>query len=60
MPGVQGDLLSWTASGQLAEALRAHDALIADEVLATSISESNGATDFTDEELGFGFALAKA
>ncbi len=51
--------LSWSASGPMADALRAHDALIADEVLATSISESDGASDFTDEELGFGFALAK-
>ena len=52
--------LSWSASGPMADALRAHDSLIADEVLATSISESDGASDFTDEELGFGFALAKA
>ncbi|KRC63457.1 isoleucine--tRNA ligase [Aeromicrobium sp. Root236] len=52
--------LSWTASGQMADALRAHDALIADEVLATSITEAAGASDFTDEELGFGFTLAKA
>jgi len=52
--------LSWSASGPMADALRAHDSLIADEVLATSISESDGASDFTDAELGFGFALAKA
>lgn len=52
--------LSWSASGPMADALRAHDALIADEVLATSITESDGVSDFTDDELGFGFALAKA
>jgi isoleucyl-tRNA synthetase len=52
--------LSWSASGPMADALRAHEGLIADEVLATSIGEVDGAADFTDEELGFGFALAKA
>ncbi len=52
--------LTWSASGPMADALRAHDGLIADEVLATSISEDAGASDFTDEELGFGFVLAKA
>ncbi|KAA1399727.1 isoleucine--tRNA ligase [Aeromicrobium ginsengisoli] len=52
--------LSWTASGQMAEALRTHEALISDEVLATSISEVADASDFADEELGFGFTLAKA
>lgn len=52
--------LAWTATGQMAEALRTHETLIADEVLATSISETADASAFSDEELGFGFTLAKA
>jgi isoleucyl-tRNA synthetase len=51
--------LSWSANGPMADAVRAHEALIADEVLATTITEVDGVADFTDEELGFGFALAK-
>jgi isoleucyl-tRNA synthetase len=51
--------LTWTADGPVAEALRAHADLIADEVLATGITESADATAFSDTELGFAFSLAK-
>ncbi len=52
--------LTWTADGPMAEALRAHAGLIADEVLATSIDETDGETSFRDDELGFAFSLTKA
>ena len=35
--------LSWTATDTMAEALREHEALVADEVLATSITEGTAA-----------------
>ena len=56
--------LSWTATDTMAEALREHEALVADEVLATSITEGTAAAtsdsgdqhsgdrEFGDEELG--------
>jgi isoleucyl-tRNA synthetase len=50
--------LSWTAAGPMAEAITTHQALIADEVLATSITVSSDATKFTDDELGLSFDLA--
>ncbi|WP_159540694.1 isoleucine--tRNA ligase [Aeromicrobium sp. 9AM] len=52
--------LSWSATGQMADALRTHEGLIADEVLATSISEDGAAAGFADDELGITFSLAKA
>jgi isoleucyl-tRNA synthetase len=54
--------LSWTASDVMAEALREHEALVADEVLATSMSEgvSDGSQEFGDEELGLKFWLRRS
>ena len=64
--------LSWTATDTMAEALREHEALVADEVLATSITEGTAAAtsdsgdqhsgdrEFGDEELGLTFRLQKA
>ncbi len=52
--------LRWTATGEAAEALRAHADLIADEVLATTVEEASDATAFRDDELGLAFDLAKA
>ena len=43
----------------MAEALRTHAALIADEVLATSLTESPDASAFTDDDLGLAFSIAK-
>ncbi|WP_332643610.1 isoleucine--tRNA ligase [Aeromicrobium sp.] len=50
--------LSWTAAGPMAEAITTHQQLIADEVLATEITESADANKFTDDELGLSFDLA--
>ena len=52
--------LSWTATGNMATALRAHMAEIADEVLAVSTDESAEASSFADADLGLSFDLAKA
>ena len=52
--------LSWTATGNMAAALRAHMAEIADEVLAVSTDESAEASSFADADLGLSFDLAKA
>jgi isoleucyl-tRNA synthetase len=52
--------LSWAATGPMAEAFTAHKQLIADEVLATEITESSAAAAFTDEELGLSFDLVVA
>jgi isoleucyl-tRNA synthetase len=52
--------LSWTATGDMAAALRAHMTEIADEVLATSTEETASATSFSDAELGLVFDLHKA
>ena len=43
----------------MAEAVRAHQAEIADEVLATEVTEDSDASTFHDAELGLGFTLAK-
>jgi len=51
--------LSWTATGDMATALRSHMTEIAEEVLATSVAEVGGAADFSDPELGLGFTLTK-
>ncbi len=53
--------LSWAASGDLAEALRGDAAVVADEVLAVSITEATRGADWVhDEDLGLAFAVAKA
>ncbi|MEJ7633402.1 isoleucine--tRNA ligase [Aeromicrobium sp.] len=53
--------LSWTATGPLADALQTHEALIADEVLATEVAKDDGlAATFTDDELGLSFTIIKA
>ncbi|MGZ5370248.1 isoleucine--tRNA ligase [Aeromicrobium sp.] len=52
--------LSWTATGDMAEALHAHLPEIADEVLATSTEETASATSFSDADLGLVFDLHKA
>ncbi|MEO6472817.1 MAG: DUF5915 domain-containing protein, partial [Aeromicrobium sp.] len=52
--------LSWTANGDMAEALRIHMTEIADEVLALSTQESPAATSFADDELGLSFDITKA
>lgn len=53
--------LAWSASTPETEAaLQAHSELIADEVLATAVSQGAPAADwFTDEDLGFAFTVAK-
>ncbi|MCW2801404.1 MAG: isoleucine-tRNA ligase, partial [Aeromicrobium sp.] len=51
--------LTWSATGPMVDAVRAHQTEIADEVLATKITEAEGASTFTDAELGLGFALTK-
>ncbi len=53
--------LVWQASGEMGEALREASAFVADEVLATSISEGEPAgTVVSDDELGLSFSIAKA
>ncbi|MGZ5408064.1 MAG: isoleucine--tRNA ligase [Aeromicrobium sp.] len=52
--------LSWTATGDMAAALRAHMTEIADEVLATSTEETASATSVSDAELGLVFDLHRA
>jgi isoleucyl-tRNA synthetase len=55
-------VLRWQADGETAEALRAHAALVADEVLATDMSEGPGAdgTVVRDEGLGLSFSVSRA
>jgi isoleucyl-tRNA synthetase len=54
--------LTWAAEGELAEAVRDHQELIAREVLATSMAEAESADTVTvrDDELGFGFSVFRA
>ena len=53
--------LAWAAEGDLAEAIRAHAALIATEVLATSLIEGEPSAGWAkDDDLGLAFAIAKA
>lgn len=52
--------LSWTATGDMAEALRTHMVEIADEVLALNTNESAAASSFADASLGLSFDLTKA
>ena len=52
--------LAWAADGELAEALREHGDLVAQEVLATSIDEAEPADDWTTAaDLDLRFSLAK-
>lgn len=52
--------LRWAATGETADAIRAHARLIADEVLATDVAEAPaGEGWFADEELGFTFSVSK-
>jgi isoleucyl-tRNA synthetase len=55
-------VLEGEATGELAEALSEHRALIADEVLASSIevSESADGLDVTDADLGLAFTVRKS
>jgi isoleucyl-tRNA synthetase len=54
--------LTWTAEGEIAEAMAVHRDLIAREVLATSMAEAESADTMTvrDDELGFGFSVFRA
>ena len=54
--------LTWTAAGEMADAVAAHRDLIAREVLATSMAEAESADTVTvrDDELGFGFSVFRA
>ncbi|MEV7970966.1 DUF5915 domain-containing protein, partial [Sphaerisporangium sp. NPDC088356] len=55
--------LWWSASGDLAEALRADGQRVADEVLATTMTEGSPAADLhehRDEDLGLTFHLTRA
>ncbi|MFZ2750481.1 MAG: isoleucine--tRNA ligase [Propioniciclava sp.] len=53
--------LTWTADGELAQALREASSFVAEEVLATSLSEGEPTGDVvSDEGLGLRFALSKA
>ena len=51
--------LTWTASGEMAEAFAEHSELIAREVLAASMAEAESADTLTvrDDELGFSFSV---
>lgn len=51
--------LVWSASGELAEAIMANSELVAEEVLATTIS-SGSADQFRDDDLGLAVALSKS
>ena len=54
-------LLQWAATdATTADAVRTHAGLIGDEVLATTVAESDAADDwFTDDELGLRFAVSR-
>ena len=54
-------LLQWSATGEsTVAAIRAHAGLIGEEVLATTVAESDPADDwFTDSELGLRFAVSR-
>jgi isoleucyl-tRNA synthetase len=57
-------VLTWTAGGDTAEAMREHQALVADEVLAVEVHEAEqapaGADAVRDEDLDLTFTVAKA
>ncbi len=53
--------LMWSAEGEVAEALREASGLLADEVLATTLTEGEPTGDVVaDEDLGLRFSLTKA
>ncbi|WP_152364816.1 isoleucine--tRNA ligase [Microlunatus speluncae] len=53
--------LSWSAAPEMAAALRDHGALVADEVLALEVTESEPAPDWIRfDDLGLALALSKA
>lgn len=53
--------LSWAADGEVAEALRAHAGVVADEVLAVEMVEASAADGWVrDEDLGLAIKVAKA
>ena len=53
--------LTWSAPGELGEALRASAQLVADEVLATTLTEGEPTGDVvSDDDLGLTFSLVKA
>ncbi len=53
--------VTWSAAGETAEALREHSDLVATEVLAVEVRESDAAGDgwLSDEGLGLAFQIAK-
>ena len=54
-------VLRWSASGEVAEALRADADLVAREVLATSMVEAEAGSGWTeDADLGLSFEVSKA
>ena len=53
--------LVWAADGELADALREASGFLAEEVLATSLTEGEPSGDVVaDDELGLLFSVAKA
>ena len=55
--------VTWSAEGETAEAVRAHEPAIADEVLAVEIAQGPAVVDAhvaTDEDLGVTVSLQKA
>ena len=52
--------LQWAADGELADALRAESALVAREVLATSIAEGTPDDSWVSDESGLRFAIARS
>ena len=54
-------MFGWAATNAAtADAVRTHAGLIGDEVLATTVAESDAGADwFADDELGLRFAVSK-
>ncbi|MGL4832408.1 MAG: class I tRNA ligase family protein, partial [Propionibacteriaceae bacterium] len=52
--------LQWQGSAEMVDAFTTHQQLIADEVLATSVTRTDAATAFVDDELGLKISVAKA
>jgi len=53
--------LTWSATGQMADAVTEHLEMISGEVLATTVTRTDSADGlgFTDDELGFAFSVAR-
>ena len=51
--------LRWSAGDEAKAAFAEHQDLIAEEVLATSIEESDGSLTHTDDDLGFAFEVTR-